>query len=144
PGIVARARQADRGRLGPALVEYHPGTEALKALLLELARDLHEIRLREPVAAGLDRVCKFTVVGNQQQSFAVVVEASYRIHALPHALHVLHHRGPLLGIGERRHAAARLVEHQINALARRPQQLAFDLDVIALRVGLTPELAEDF
>ena len=110
------------------------------AVDLDALLEFIELRLRDvamgadaiaPQPAGVgqfERARQTTVIGQQQQTFGVEIEPADRDQPRQALGKIVEHRRPPLGIGMRRHQAARLVIHeQPRALARR-QHLAIDGD----------------
>ena len=83
------------------------------------------------------------VIGEQQQAFAGVVEASDGIHADANAMQQIHDRGPALGIADRGDVSLGLVHQQVNVVLGAVQQLAVDANVVNVDVGLGAEFGDD-
>ena len=89
-----------------------------------------------------DGIGKFAVAGEQQQALAVIIEASHGIDALLDAAQQVHHGLAALGIAHRGDAFGGLVERQIDHALGIMQQAAIHFDVIAIQIGLAPELGD--
>ena len=81
------------------------------------------------------------VVGEQEQAAALQVQATDGIQALVEVPEQIAHGGTALGVGERAHHAARLVEHDGAAAEPWHELLAVDRDGIAGTVGADAKLA---
>src|SRR5215471_17687012 len=88
-------------------------------------------------------VCKFTIVRDEQQALALVVEAAHGIESLAHFGEELHNRGTALRISHCGDVAFRLVEYEVTQPLRPAQQLAVHADVVTGGVGLGAENRDD-
>ncbi len=101
-------------------------------------RDL--ILLLHPAARVRDAVGPVAVVGQQQQTLRVAVEAAHGEEALG-PIHQIEYRGAALGIAGRGHHAGRFVEHDVQVAGGRAADGApIDRDGILGRVCLRPRL----
>ena len=82
------------------------------------------------------------VVGEQQQTFAHVIEAADGKDALLDALEQIHHRGTALGIADGGHVSLGLVHRKIDVALGTAQQLAVDANLIQARIGLGAGLGD--
>jgi hypothetical protein len=120
PGIVALANLADAGRRGAdfvrtrlAALDGDASAELVKLGLGGNAGDLDEIGLLHSRGGAGEAVGELTVVGDQQQPLAHVVQAADGVEALPHLVEELHHRGPAFGVLDGGHEASGLVEDEV-------------------------------
>jgi hypothetical protein len=130
-----------RRRRPPAM---HGDTLA-KLLLLRLcqpAGHLHYICLGDVVGGRGQAMRELAVVGQQQQSFAVIIQAAHRKHAFADPAHQVHHGLPTLRVGNRGHAFLGLVERDIGQVFGRVQRASVDLDVIIVYIGLGTQLGD--
>ena len=76
------------------------------------------------------------VVGEQQQTFAHVIETAHGKDALLDALEKIHNGGTALGIADGGHVAFGLVERKIDVALGAAQQFAVDANLVQTRIGL--------
>src|SRR6266704_3199877 len=88
-------------------------------------------------------VREITVIGQQKETFAGVIETSDRIYARPDASHQIHNRGPAFRITQRGDVSFRLVHQQINVSFGAVQQFSVYANMIALDVSFGSELGDD-
>ena len=140
PGIVAAARAdaARRARCGVPL-ERNAGAELLFLFGCELAFRFDQVSLRHVAARGGDGVGELTVVGKQNETFAVIIEPAHGIDAAFHAVQEIENRGRALRVAGGADHAVGLVERDVDKVLGLADQLAVDLDVVALRVGFGTE-----
>ncbi len=149
PRIVGFTQQAHFSRRRPyrtrpgfpwLITDADSMAQLLNIFFLRLARDLHQISLRDVRIGAREKICELAVVGEDQQAFAVEVEAADGIDAFAHMLHQVHDRWAAFRIGDRCYITTRLVERKINVALRPVQQLAIYLDVVSLRIGFAAQL----
>ncbi len=92
------------------------------------------------ILGGRDAVRELAVVGEQQQPFAVIIEATHRVDTLAHALHQIEHRRPALGIAGSGDVAGGLVQNEIYLAIRKANQLAIHFDVVSRGVRFASQL----
>jgi hypothetical protein len=80
------------------------------------------------------------VVCEQQQPFRVVVEAAHGVDVLADTGQQVQHGGPALRVLPGGHVATRLVEQDVPVPRRDAHALPVHADVVAIRVGLRPQL----
>jgi hypothetical protein len=149
PRLEQGQRQPDVLRvfidLGHARGLDHPAVE-LHALVPPLEQRLGHGRLHLHAvdagngAAGMEQaVGQLAVGGEEQGARGVVLQAAHGEDAPVHGVHQIEHGAAALGIGHRRHDAARLVEH-VGGERREVEPFPVDLDAIVLGIGLGAEL----
>ena len=102
-------------RRGGHAVVVEPDTRAQTAdfLVRHAVGHLHQVLLAH-LAAGVEEVVhQVAVVGQQQQTLAVVVQPPDRVQAHRVIAELVHHRRAAFGVGDGRHLAHRLVVRQI-------------------------------
>ena len=109
-------------------------SQAAKMLLVRLSGNFNEVGLGNVRGSFHQLVGQCSVVRQQQQPLAVVVETTYGIQARL-AVHELHYSGPPLGIGDSRDVPSRLVESNVFVALRAFQQLIVDADRIDVGIS---------
>lgn len=138
-----RATRARGGRRRPAAVDHHALREPTERAGFRHAADARFVEALDAVARMGEPRGQLAVVGQEQQAFGVVVEPSDRVDALAHARQQVDDSRPALGIGHRRHIAARFVQQEIAERLAHGDPAPVDADVILFRVGFRSELAHD-
>src|SRR3990170_7493678 len=114
---LRRQRADPRGKRLAAIKRYSVA-KRLQLFCRGRAGYLHPVGLWDAARSRQDVVGKLAVVGNQQQTFAGVIEPPDRIDSRRNLLEIFHDRRPALRVGESRYGAARLVQHEIEQVAR--------------------------
>jgi hypothetical protein len=83
------------------------------------------------------------VVGEEDQSFGVVVETADGIDALAHALDQIDDRAATLRVFDGSHHFLRFVQEEVAMRFRFGDELPVDFDVIDAGSGFRPELGDD-
>ena len=122
-----------------AIVELDAVHPALDVLLLHLAGDLDDVRLRNLAARVQEPLREVAVVGHQQDAAGVEVEASDGVHARGNAADQVLDRGPPFRVVQRRHHQARLVDDEVHQVFS-DEPPSVDLDLVDAGVGTGPEL----
>jgi hypothetical protein len=86
---------------------------------------------------------EFAVVGEQEQPFAGVVEATHGIDARAHPVEQIHDRRPMFGIVKGGDVSLGLVHQQINMALGALEEFAVDADVIHCRISLASQFRDD-
>ena len=86
---------------------------------------------------------ELAVIGEQQKTFAMIIETAYRIDSRLHAAQQIHNSCPAFRIAHRRHAVARLVHGEVNQPFRSLNPFPIHFDVIAFKIGLGSEFGDD-
>jgi len=86
---------------------------------------------------------EFSVVGEQEQPFAGVVEAAHGIDARAHPVEQIHDRRTVFGIVERGDVSLGLVHQQINMALGALEEFAVDADVIHCRIRFASQFGDD-
>ncbi len=88
-------------------------------------------------------VREVAVIGEQEQTFGVVVEAPDGEEPRAFRWQEVDHDRPTLGIGAAADIAARLVQEDVGPRLRAAQELAVEGDPVGLGIGLGARLAPD-
>jgi hypothetical protein len=121
------AQHAGPGGGGAAPEERYPGAQPLQGFLIRNAVDLREVELGHAVARMGEGVGEGPVVGEEEQALALRIQAPHRVQAgdgggalaqlrLEGREQQFHHGVSGVGIRPGYHAAAGLVEGQVEAL----------------------------
>jgi len=139
--VVGLAEDAALRGNNPLAVDHQAVAQALKGRFGRAGEGEHVVLLLQPVPRVHDAVGDVAVVGEQQQTFGLAVEASDRVDPLRN-LDQLHHRLAVALVAHGRDIAAGLVEQQV---ARRlaSEQLAVNVDLACLGIDLGAELGDD-
>ena len=138
---VAGAERLHVGRPGLLAVDDDAFLKAIEIVVVGHAEDPRLVHARHAVTRMGQLRGEVAVVGQDEQPFGIVVEASDRVDVVAHAPQQIDHRRPPLGIGPRRDVAARLVQQEVEAALGELDAAAVHADVIAGGVGLRPEFA---
>ncbi len=121
----------------------HAAPQPLDGFCRGLAADLHHVRLRQ-VRRGVHQPFRErAIVGHQQQALAIEIQPAHRIDARAHFSYQVHYRRPALWVGDGGHASLGLVHYQVNMPLRPLEQLPVHANVVALRIGLAAQFADD-
>lgn len=137
-----------------AAIDHDAATKLLDALVSRHAGNLDEIRLSHAGSSFGKPVCKLSVIGKEEQSFAEVVQPPDGVEAREIAMFAdalllglvadeVDHGGPAFRIGCGRDTAARLVHHEVAMGLRAVEQLAIDTHVIFAWHGACAQLRDD-
>jgi hypothetical protein len=127
-----------RGRL--AVIEINSLLEVVYLAVFENALYLGQIGLGEFMFWMGDQVRKIPVIRQDKHAFGVVVKPANGIDADLDAFQQVLDRGPALGVGHGRDKARGLVQHNVDLWLLRINELAIDLDMVFVRIGLGTEL----
>ena len=151
PGVVALADFANLGgrslhpaRARLAALDSHARTEAVELFFGWFAAHLYEVGLLHACCGTGELVGEIAVVGDEQEAFAQVVQASDGVEPFAQLCEELHHGGPALGIAHRGYEAPGLVEHEVAQALGALQQFAVNADVVASGIGLGAKFGDDF
>jgi hypothetical protein len=151
PGVVALANLANLGgrSLHPAgtrsaALDSHARTEAVQLFVAWFTAHLYEVSLFHSGCGAREFVGEVAVVGDEQEAFAQVVQASDGVEPLAQLCEELHHGRAPLGIAHRGYKAPGLVEHEVSEALGALQQFAIDADVVTGGVGFGTEFGNDF
>jgi hypothetical protein len=122
-------------------VDHHAVPDPLQDHVARTRQRQDVVLLVELVARVHDPVGDVAVVGQQQQTLGVAIEAAHWVDAL-RDLDDVHHRAAVPLVLGRRDVTARFVEDQVPRTLR-PEELAVDSDLGTRRVGLGAELRHD-
>jgi hypothetical protein len=136
------AEHHDFRRFGAPPVDGHAARQPLQVVGIRHPGDHDFIDPRHAVARVRQPRREISVVGEQQQPFRVVIEATDRIDVLRHSREQVHHRGPPLRIRARRHIPARLVQQNVTLALRGADATPVHANVVAVRVGLGAQLTD--
>ena len=106
------------------------------------AEDARFVHACDAVAGMRETGRQVAVVGQEQQTLGVVIQAPDRIHVFFDPTDQVDDCRTTLRIRPRRHVAARLVQQQVAMVFRQPDPASVDADVVARRVGLRAQLAD--
>jgi hypothetical protein len=150
PGIVSLADLADAGRRGAhlrrsGLATFYGDTTAENVELGfgGLAGDLDQVGFFHARGGLGEAVCQFTIVGDDEQPLANVIEATDGVEALLEFVEELHHRGPALGVLDGGDKASGLVEDKVAQTLGALEELAVDANVVAASIGLGAQFGND-
>ena len=130
------------GWAGLFSVDYHSGGQLNDLSVADVRTDGNTIGLGYMVAWVHDQVCEISVVGEQQHSFAVLVQSSNRIDPLWNILDQLRYALSAQLVAHRCNIAARLMQHdviflaallEINALSINGHNIAVRIDFLTQR-----------
>src|SRR5688572_3194377 len=124
-----------RGHRPPA-VERDPAAQPADRLLIRCSGDIRLVGPFDFVTRMRQARGEIAVVCQQQQPFAVVVEAANRVDVFAHAMEQVDHRLTTLRIGAGGDDARRLVQQDVAMALRGAQPPAVNADVVGQRVGL--------
>lgn len=133
----------DLGRRGLAVLQKDARFQRRDGAVFEHALDLHQIGLGKFMFGVRDQVSKIPVIRQEQQALGIVVQPAHRIYADLDAFQQIMHRGPSLRVGHGRHKTRRLVQHDIGWRLFGIDELAVNLDMVFVWVGLGTELGHD-
>ena len=109
-----------------------PFSRALSSPFRRWPFHLDAVGLRNSVAGMLEPLGKLPVIGQDEESFRVVVQASDRIHPLRDAVEKIRHDGPALRIAQGRHVPLRFVQHEVDLFRLQGDESAVHPDFIPL------------
>jgi hypothetical protein len=142
PGLRRESiEHVDARRARLPVVEAHAAAEPRDRLLAGRPAHLGMVDPRHGVSRVHERRRERAVVREEEEPGRVQIEPPDRVEPLAGAPDEIAHRRPALGIVERAHDAARLVEDDRPPPAH-AHGLPVDRDPVAGRVGATPELAD--
>ena len=121
PRVLRLVHQLNSGWRGAgveplAVGKLNAGTKLLERGIAGLAADFHEIcfwNVRRCFGQGIGQ---FSVVGQQQQPFAGVIEAAHRVNALLDAAQQIDNRRAPFRIAQRGHIAFGLVQQDVDVV----------------------------
>ena len=125
---------------GPAVRQAHPATQAHERQRVGSAPHLGVVDPGDLLPRMEKPVGERAVVREEEESGRVEIEAPDGVQALRDAPEETPHRRPALGVAERAHHDARLVEHQGAGRTGAREAGAVDGDRVAERIGARPEL----
>ncbi len=134
-----RLSKLHRQRFCRTVPERHAAPPRRDIAGSDFPRNLRIVETRQPVARMEEPVSERAVVGEQQQSLDVGIEAAHRIEAC-HGDEIAHGEPPLR-IVPRRDIAAWLVEHHVALRRGRRDGTAVDGDDVPHRIRKSAELA---
>jgi hypothetical protein len=150
PRVIALADLSDaRGRrlhatlARPGAIDWHAFTQLIEFFVRWLAADFYEVGLLDARRRFGQLVGKVSIVGDQQQPFAQVIEAAHGVEALVHLRKELHDRRPAFWIADRGHIAPGLIEDEVSETLRSVKQLSVNADVVAAGIGFGTKLGDD-
>ena len=91
-----------------------------------------------------DAVRELAVIGEDEQTFAGIIESADGEHAFLHATQQVHDGLASFWIGDRGDAFARLVERDVDMGARGFEQCAVHFDVVGFEIRFGAELGDNF
>jgi hypothetical protein len=115
---------------------------AVEVFVVHQATDLGHVDLGGGRPRVEETIDELSVVGEEQRSTRMKVEATDGDDTLTDPLHVFGYRWTPLGIVHRAHDVSGLVEHQVNPLLC-GDPAAVELDHAGLWIGTSPELRDD-
>lgn len=110
---------------------------------LNAAGHLHLINLFDTMPRMRETVGKFTVVGDENQAFAVNIKPTYGEHPWRVGRHEVGNAVPAGRVAGRAHHASRFVDGKIHELLSR-ECLAVDADFLLLRIDARTKLSDNF
>jgi hypothetical protein len=165
PGVVAlahnldlRRQRSDRERAAafagtlPSFALCHgrfggkldAGSEPVELLFAGLAAYLDKIGLRDVRGRSSQLLHQVAVIGEQQESLGVEIEAPDGEDALADIANEIHDGGAAFGIADRGHELPGLVEHDVDMLLGALDAFAVDADIVGLKVGFRAERGYGF
>jgi hypothetical protein len=128
-----------RGR-GLAVLKEYALFKHLDRPFIKHALDLRQIGLWKFMFRVRDQVREVPVVCHEQQSLGIVVQPADGVDAGLDAFEQVLHRGSSFGIRHGRDIARGLVQHDVGPRLFGIDELAVDLNMVIVRIGLGPEL----
>ena len=119
-----------------------PFPQPVQALRRRSARHFDHVGLGHVRRSFHQKIGEFAVVGQQQQAFAGVIQATDGVDAGPDPVQQVHHRGAMFGIFQRGDVSLGLVHQQVDMPLRAVQQLSVDANVVVLGVGLAAQFRD--
>jgi len=153
PGVIAFADLADLrggGAHAPgsgadaAALDDHAAADLVELLFRGGAGDFDEVGLFHAVGGLGERIGELAVVSDQEQAFAEIVEAAYRVEALALTGEKLHHRWAVFRIADRGDVAFGLVQNEIADAFGALEELAVDANVVAPQFCFRTQLGDNF
>jgi len=137
--------EGDAGFKRLLAVQHDTFAQTLELVIIRDAEHTHVVRALELMARMRHHLGEVAVVGEQQQTFRVVVESADRIEISLHTElgQQIDDRLAVLWIRARGDHARRLVEQVVLLGVGKLQPPAVDLDVVALGIGFRAELRHD-
>jgi hypothetical protein len=129
-----------RGR-GLAVLKKHSLFKHLDRTFIKHTLDLRQIGLWKFMFRVRDQVREVPVVCHEQQPLGIVVQPADGIDAGLYAFKQVLHRGSSFGIRHGRDIARGLVQHDVGPRLFGINELAVDLYMVIVRVGLGPKLS---
>jgi len=116
--------------------------QSIELFFRRLTAHFDQVRLLNTGCSLGELVGQFAVIGDQQKTFAQVVQATDRVEALASLGKKLHDRRAALGIAHRRHVALGLIQHEITMPLRPLQKFPIYPDVIAPRIRFASQFCD--
>jgi hypothetical protein len=126
-------QQAHHRRRGAFALDAHAAAHPVQAVLGRLAAHARVVLPLDLVFRMEQLLGERAVIGQEQQSFGVVVEAAHRVDVLADVGQQVEHGRPPLGVLARRHVAPRLVEQDVAMTRGDADARTVDADVVASR-----------
>src|SRR5436190_1853236 len=138
-----RLHALDLARHGALAVDGDAALQLADDALVGDAAHLHVIRLHRSMLRMRDLEREVAVVGEQQQSFRLIVETADRIDALAHAFDEIDDGLASFRIVDRRRHFSRFVQEDVAMGLGARDQLAVDFDVIAIGIRFRSKRGHD-
>jgi hypothetical protein len=119
-------------------VERNPVPQPFDRFPIGHARDARFVGARDTVARMRESRRQLAIVGQQQQAFRVVVEASDRIDVLAHSRQKIQNGPPALRIGSGRDVAGWFVEQEVARLRNALDAPPVDANLVFPGIDLDP------
>jgi hypothetical protein len=133
--------QHDVGGQRPLAVKWNAFPQPIDGRLVRHPRHLRLVGAIHLVPRVRQRRGEVAVIGEEEQSFGVVVEPSDRIDVLAYAAQQIDHGRTALGIRPRGHVSGRLVEQDVAMAFGGFHPASVDANVVNGRVGLDAHFA---
>src|SRR5262249_7343766 len=112
-GLRPGAEEAHAGRDSGAVGQHDTATPAREVAGAHPPGHLRPVHARELVARMEETIGEIAVVGEEEETFHVVVETPHRKDARGAGRQQVHHHATPLRVAEARHVATRLVEEEV-------------------------------
>ncbi len=138
----AGIEQHDIGWQRATAVERHTSSESVDGIFIWHSRNPRLISALNAVPRVGESRGKIAVVGDEEQSFRLVVQTSHRVDVLADAGQKIDHRPAPLRIRSRRHVPDGLVQQDVTSALGRPDATAIHPNVVGEWVCFRPHLAD--
>jgi hypothetical protein len=122
-----------------AVRQGNASAKLLNGGIAGLSAHFHKIRFWNMGRSLCQCIGKLTVVGEQQETFAGIVQTADGVDALFDTAQEVDNGRAAFGVAQRGDVTFRFIEQDVNVVAGELEQLSIDADVVLPRVGLSAE-----